>query len=181
MCSIPRKDLSFDERDSAPLMPKCRVIDPAFTWGSERKPAVSWERTIVYEMHVKGFTKLTSIFRSRLGARSPDWRTPRGGLSSHPRHHQGRAAAVHAFVDDSYLVEKGLRNYWGYNSIAFFAPEPRYLNRAIAARVQGNGGPLPRRRHRSDSRRGLQPHRRRQRARARRCPSRASTTPPTIG
>jgi isoamylase len=54
----PDKDLSFDERDSAPLMLKCRVIDPAFTWGQERKPAVPWERTIVYEMHVKGFTKL---------------------------------------------------------------------------------------------------------------------------
>ena len=54
----PDKDLSFDERDSARLMPKCRVIDPAFTWGPERRPAVPWQDTIVYEMHVKGFTKL---------------------------------------------------------------------------------------------------------------------------
>jgi isoamylase len=54
------KDLSFDERDSAHLVPKCRVIDPAFTWGHDRRPTVPWERTIFYEMHVKGFTKLNS-------------------------------------------------------------------------------------------------------------------------
>src|ERR1700758_4302475 len=52
------KDKSFDDRDSAPLMQKCRVIDSAFTWGSQRKPETPWERTIIYEMHVKGFTKL---------------------------------------------------------------------------------------------------------------------------
>lgn len=52
------KDLSYDERDSAPLMQKCRVIDPAFTWGTSRKPETPWERTIFYEMHVKGFTQL---------------------------------------------------------------------------------------------------------------------------
>jgi glycogen operon protein len=52
----PEKDLSFDERDSAAFVPKCRVIDPAFTWGNERRPSVPWEQTIFYEMHVRGFT-----------------------------------------------------------------------------------------------------------------------------
>ncbi|QQP93319.1 hypothetical protein IGS68_28755 (plasmid) [Skermanella sp. TT6] len=54
----PDLDLSFDERDSAPYMPKCRVVDPAFTWGKERRPSIPWERTLFYETHVKGFTKL---------------------------------------------------------------------------------------------------------------------------
>ena len=51
-------DLTFDDRDSAPYMPRCRVIDPAFTWGDERAPRVPWERTVIYEMHVRGYTKL---------------------------------------------------------------------------------------------------------------------------
>ncbi len=125
----PDADLSFDERDSGPRMPKCRVIDPAFTWGLDRKPSVPWEDTILYELHVKGFTKLD--------ARVPQ--AERGTFAglAHPHvaeylRRLGVTSAellpVHAFVDDSYLVEKGLRNYWGYNSIAFFAPEPRYLH-----------------------------------------------------
>src|SRR3954469_21235534 len=129
----PDKDLSFDERDSAPLMLKCRVIDPAFTWGQERKPAVPWERTIVYEMHVKAFTKLNQTFRAAT-------RVTFAGLA-HSRVAEylrklGVTSAellpVHAFVDDSYLIDKGLKNYWGYNSIAFFAPEPRYLHSPFA-------------------------------------------------
>src|ERR1700749_593553 len=51
-------DLSFDDRDSAPFMPRCRVIDPAFTWGDERAPRTPWARTVVYELHVRGYTKL---------------------------------------------------------------------------------------------------------------------------
>jgi isoamylase len=129
----PDKDKSFDERDSAPLMLKCRVIDPAFTWGSARKPETPWERTIIYEMHVKGFTKLHPLV--------PE--ADRGtfaGLANHSIPAYLRSLGItsaellpiHAFVDDSYLVEKGLRNYWGYNSIAFFAPEPRYLRSPLA-------------------------------------------------
>ena len=129
----PDKDLSFDERDSAPLMLKCRVIDPAFTWGQERKPAVPWERTIVYEMHVKGFTKLNQhipaaargTFAGLAHSRVAEYLRTLGVTSA-------ELLPVHAFVDDSYLIEKGLRNYWGYNSIAFFAPEPRYLHSPFA-------------------------------------------------
>jgi glycogen operon protein len=124
----PDKDKSYDERDSAPSMPKCRVIDAAFTWGPFRKPDTSWARTIIYEMHVKGFTQRHPLI--------PE--ADRGTFAglAHPAipaylRSLGITAAellpIHAFIDDSYLVDKGLRNYWGYNSIGFFAPEARYL------------------------------------------------------
>lgn len=124
----PDKDLSFDERDSAPSMPKCRVIDPAFTWGAARRSLISWEQTIVYEMHVRGFTM-------QHGRIPEDIRGTFAGLAS--AHVIGYLRSlgvttvellpVHAFVDDDYLLRKGLKNYWGYNSIGFFAPDPRYL------------------------------------------------------
>ncbi|MBP1294247.1 glycogen debranching protein GlgX [Bradyrhizobium elkanii] len=127
------KDLSYDERDSASLMQKCRVIDPAFTWGGSRKPEVPWERTILYEMHVKGFTQRHPLvpeadrgtFSGLSHADVPAYLRSLGITSA-------ELLPVHAFVDDSYLVEKGLRNYWGYNSTAFFAPEPRYLKTPVA-------------------------------------------------
>src|SRR5688572_21507709 len=123
-----REDLSFDRRDSARGMPKCRVIDSAFTWGDDRRPNTPWHQTVIYETHVKGFT-----------ARHPEvpeaLRGTYAGLASAPviEHLQRLGVTaielmpVHAFVDDRYLVEKGLRNYWGYNSIAYLAPEARYL------------------------------------------------------
>ena len=124
----PDKDKSFDERDSAPLMLKCRVIDPAFTWGPFLKPETSWARTVIYEMHVKGFTKLHPLVPEQD-------RGTFAGLAHHaiPAYLRSLGVTtvellpVHAFVDDSYLVDKGLSNYWGYNSIGFFAPESRYL------------------------------------------------------
>ncbi len=122
-----REDLSFDRRDSAPGMPKCRVIDPAFTWGDDKPPKISWHETVIYELHVKGFTQLNPHL-------PPPLRGTYAGLASEPAiahlKHLGVTAVelmpVHAFVDDRHLVEKGLRNYWGYNSIGYFAPEMRY-------------------------------------------------------
>jgi isoamylase len=129
----PDLDLSFDDRDSAHLVPKCRVIDPAFTWGRSRAPRVPWNETILYEMHVKGFTRLNgNIPAAERGtfaglAHSEVARYLRAlGVTA------AELLPVHAFIDDSYLVEKGLKNYWGYNSIAFFAPEPRYLQSPFA-------------------------------------------------
>ena len=128
----PDKDLSFDKRNSAPFVPKCRVIDPAFTWGENQRPIVPWDQTIIYEMHVKGFTQLNR--------RVPkEERGTFAGLAHTEVARYLRALGVttaeflpvHAFIDDSYLIEKGMRNYWGYNSIAFFAPEPRYLQSAF--------------------------------------------------
>ncbi|MGH7041603.1 MAG: glycogen debranching protein GlgX, partial [Acetobacteraceae bacterium] len=120
-------DLSFDARDSAPFMPKCRVIDPSFTWGRERRPEVPWERTIVYELHVKGYTKLHPAVPENL-------RGTYAGLGQKEVVDYIRSLGVtsvellpvHTFVDGSYLLDKGLSNYWGYNTIGFFAPDPRY-------------------------------------------------------
>ncbi len=120
-------DLSFDERDSAPFVPKCRVIDPAFTWGRERRPEVARDQTILYELHVRGYTKLHP-------AVPPELRGTYAGLGQRDVVDYIRSLGVtsvellpvHTFVSDSYLLDKGLTNYWGYNSIGFFAPDPRY-------------------------------------------------------
>ena len=120
-------DLSFDRRDSAAYMPRCKVIESAFSWGDDRAPKVPWHDTVIYETHVRGFTQL-----------HPDVPAPlRGtyaGLACAPViDHLKRLGVttvellpVHAFVDDRYLVDAGRRNYWGYNSIGFFAPDHRY-------------------------------------------------------
>ncbi|MBN8873807.1 MAG: glycogen debranching protein GlgX [Rhodospirillales bacterium] len=120
-------DLTFDERDSAPFMPKGRVIDPAFTWGRERPPSVPWDRTIVYETHVRGFTKLHPLVPehmrgtfSGLGRKEIVDYVKSLGVTS------VELLPIHSFVNDSYLLDKGLTNYWGYNTIGFFAPDPRY-------------------------------------------------------
>jgi len=123
----PKEDLAFDRRDSAHGMPKCRVIDSAFTWGDDRPPRTPWHDTVIYELHVKGFTQLHPDVPAQL-------RGTYAGLSVAPvveyLKQLGITAVelmpVHAFVDDRQLVERGLRNYWGYNSIGFFAPDARY-------------------------------------------------------
>ena len=123
------KDLSFDDRDSAAFVPKCRVIDPAFTWGTERRPRVSWEQTIIHEMHVRGFTMRHQRVPQELRGTFAGLADPNAiaylkslGITS------AELLPIHAFVDDDYLLQKGLRNYWGYNTIGFFAPDPRYLH-----------------------------------------------------
>jgi isoamylase len=120
-------DLTFDTRDSAPLMPKCRVIDSAFSWGRERAPNVPWERMIVYETHVKGFTRCNPALPEEMqgtyaGLAAPevlDYLRALGVTSV-------ELLPIHTFVNDSFLLEKGLTNYWGYNTISFFAPARRY-------------------------------------------------------
>ena len=123
----PKADLSFDKRDSAAGTPKCRVVDPAFTWGDDRPPRVPWHDTVIYEAHVRGLTM-------RHPQVPPQLRGTFSGLATAPmiEHFQRLGITtlelmpVHAFVDDRTLLEKGLRNYWGYNTIGFFAPERRY-------------------------------------------------------
>jgi glycogen operon protein len=123
----PRGDLSFDRRDSASGMPKSVVVDSAFTWGEDPRPNTPWRDTVIYEMHVRGFTMQHPTI-------APQLRGSYLGLSSPPVveyiKRLGVTAVellpVHAFVDDRMLVEKRLRNYWGYNSIGFFAPHNLY-------------------------------------------------------
>jgi len=121
------EDLSFDRSNNAPGIPKCKVIDPAFTWGGDELPRTPWHETIIYELHVKGFTQNHPEV-------PPTLRGTYAGLATEPviRHlkHLGVTAVelmpVHTCVDERRLVEKGLRNYWGYNSIGFFSPDMRY-------------------------------------------------------
>nr|WP_276593002.1 glycogen debranching protein GlgX [Sphingomonas sp. GC_Shp_3] len=123
-------DLTFDERDSAPFMPKCVVVDPNFDWrGQPNQRTTPWDSTILYEAHVKGLTMhhpgvpehLRGTYAG-LGEQAVLDHIKSLGVSS------VELLPVHAFVQDSQLVEKGLANYWGYNSIGFFAPEPRYAH-----------------------------------------------------
>jgi glycogen operon protein len=123
----PNEDLSFDERDSAGGMPKSVVVDSAFTWGDDRKPRTPWNRTVIYECHVRGMTM-----------RHPD--LPEGirgtylALAHDPiiDHLLSLGVTsvelmpVHQFVADRRLVDTGLTNYWGYNSIGFLAPHVGY-------------------------------------------------------
>jgi glycogen operon protein len=122
-----REDLSFDRRDSAPYMPKCRVVDQAFTWGDERRPVVPWHEMVIYELHVRGFTKLhPEVPAAQQGTFAALASAPvleylrRLGVTT------VELMPVHAFIDERRLAERGLRNYWGYNTLGFFAPEPRY-------------------------------------------------------
>jgi isoamylase len=124
-------DLTIDERDSAAFAPLAVVVDTAFTWGDDKLLQTPWYETIIYELHVKGFTqKLPGV---------PDHlRGTYGGVASEPAIEHLRALGVtavellpvHYFPDDRHLLEKGLRNYWGYNSLGFFAPQPRYTHSA---------------------------------------------------
>ncbi|MGO9742840.1 MAG: glycogen debranching protein GlgX [Roseiarcus sp.] len=121
-------DRSFDTRDSAPFVPKSVVVDPDFDWHGEPKHRfVHWDRTVVYEAHVKGFTQLHPLVAEHLrgtyaglGVREVIDYVKSLGVTTI------ELLPIHTFVDDNYLLERGLRNYWGYNSIGFFAPDPRY-------------------------------------------------------
>ncbi len=131
----PQEDLSFDTRDNAANIPKCVVIDQAFTWGGDQPPKTRWDRTVIYEVHVKGLT-----------AQHPDI----------PEHMRGTYSAltspavidhlldlgvtavellpIHHFVRDKHLADNGLTNYWGYNTIGFFSPDIRYAVSPVRGR-----------------------------------------------
>jgi isoamylase len=123
----PGEDLARDSRDNAWAMPKSVVVDPTFDWGNDKKPDTPFFETVIYEMHVKGFTKLRSDIPEHL-------RGTYAGLASQEAisylKNLGVTAVellpVHASLDDKALVDRGLTNYWGYNSIGFFAPQAEY-------------------------------------------------------
>ncbi|PKU22605.1 glycogen debranching protein GlgX [Telmatospirillum siberiense] len=125
----PKADLSFDRRDNARVMPKCRVIDTAFSWTDDHPPAVPWSQTIIYEAHLRGLTMRHPLVPRNLrgtflGLAQPaviDHLVQLGVTTL-------ELLPVHAIIDERLLIERGLRNYWGYNSVGFFAPDPRYYS-----------------------------------------------------
>jgi glycogen operon protein len=127
-------DLSFDARDSAPFVPKCKVVDANFSWSHPERNALPWERVIFYETHVRGFTM-------RHPAVPENLRGTFAGLGQQPviDYIKGlnvttvELLPIQMFVNDSYLLDKGLTNYWGYNTIGFFAADPRFFAGANAS------------------------------------------------
>src|SRR5712692_9914133 len=123
----PQEDLAMDERDNAAFAPLAAVIDAAFTWGDDRPPRTPWHNTVIYEMHVKGFSKLHPDIPERL-------RGTYEALTTEPALEHLRKLGVtavelmpvHHHAYDRQLEEKGLTNYWGYNSFGYFAPERRF-------------------------------------------------------
>lgn len=128
----PEEDLSFSEIDSAPFIPKCVVVDPNFDWEGDKPLQLPYHKSIIYETHVKGFTKLHPDIPEEI-------RGSYAGLA-HPVTIQylkdlGITAVelmpVHHFISDRHLQERGLTNYWGYNTIGFFAPDARYSSSGV--------------------------------------------------
>ncbi|MEW5978679.1 MAG: glycogen debranching protein GlgX [Acidobacteriota bacterium] len=123
----PMEDVSLDTRDSAPFAPLAAVVDTSYTWGDDRHPQTPWHKTVIYEVHVKGFTWCHPDV-------PPSLKGTYAGLVSEPaiRHLKelGVTAVellpVHHHTYDRHLVMKGLSNYWGYNTLGFFAPNVRY-------------------------------------------------------
>jgi isoamylase len=130
----PYTDLTIGKRDSAPYVPRSVVVDEAFDWGDDRRPDIPLHDSVIYEVHVKGFTKCHPEVPEAI-------RGTYAGLGSEPAiaylKELGVTAVellpIHHFVNDQYLVDKGLANYWGYQSLGFFAPDPRF------ATVSGGG------------------------------------------
>ncbi|HKK40659.1 MAG TPA: glycogen debranching protein GlgX, partial [Cryomorphaceae bacterium] len=125
----PAEDLSFNEADSASFIPKSVVIHPHYDWENDVPPQIPYNETTIYELHVKGFTQMHPGIPENL-------RGTYSGLA-----HQASISylkdlgitavelmPIHQFVNDSHLVDKGLSNYWGYNTIGFFAPDIRYCS-----------------------------------------------------
>ncbi|MGG1949114.1 glycogen debranching protein GlgX [Trinickia sp. NRRL B-1857] len=124
-----RHDLSLDKRDSAPAVPKCVVIDEAFDWSRDVRPDVPWSETVIYEAHLRGVSMLNADIRQHDRGTFAALASPR--FIDH-LHELGITAIellpVHAFLDERFLLERDLTNYWGYNTAAFFAPHPSYLS-----------------------------------------------------
>jgi glycogen operon protein len=129
----PKSDLSFDERDSAKHATLAAVVDEAFTWGDDRPPQTPWNKTLIYELHVKGFTKLHPEVPEKI-------RGTYAGLGSEGAIQYLKTLGVtavellpvHFHLDDRHLTDHGRANYWGYNTLGFFAPDYRYASTAAS-------------------------------------------------
>ncbi|OJW25028.1 MAG: glycogen debranching enzyme GlgX [Planctomycetales bacterium 71-10] len=123
----PDQDLAFDKRDSAAFAPLAAVADTSFVWGDDRPPLTPWHKTLIYEVHVKGFTKQMPEVPDKV-------RGTYAGMASEAAVAHLKSLGVtavellpiHYHIDDQFLTEKGRVNYWGYNTLGFFAPDPRY-------------------------------------------------------
>jgi isoamylase len=123
----PDEDLAIDQNDSAAGMPKSVVVNPYFDWEQDRPPRTPLSESVIYEVHVKGFTKCHPDVPEEL-------RGTYAGLASQASVAYLKALGitavelmpVHDFLDDKHLVDKGLKNYWGYNTTNFFSPDSRY-------------------------------------------------------
>lgn len=127
------EDLSFSETDSAPYIPKSVVVDPAFNWGNDARLSIPYHQSVIYEAHVRGFTMLCPDIPEEIRgtyaalghSASIDYLKKLGITAI-------ELMPVQQYVNDRGLIEKGLSNYWGYNSIGFFAPDVRYSSTGVA-------------------------------------------------
>jgi glycogen operon protein len=122
-----REDLSLDRREDATMMPKCQVVDPAFSWGDDRPPRIACNQRVIYEMHVGGYTKRHPDVPEAMKGKFAGLTTPQ--VVDHLKSlgvTTLELLPIHAFLDDRPLVARGLVNYWGYSSIGYFAPDARY-------------------------------------------------------
>ena len=125
--SFDNPDGPSNDIDSAAFMPKCVVTTPYFDWGNDRHPRTQWHETIIYEVHVKGFSinhpevpaELRGTYAGLGHPKAIDYFTRLGVTAI-------ELMPVHQFIQDSHLLERGLRNYWGYNSVGFLAPHDEY-------------------------------------------------------
>ena len=128
----PEEDLSFSETDSAPFIPKCVVVDQTFDWGNDKAPKIPYHQSIIYETHLKGFTQLHPEIPKEIRGTYAALAHP---VTINYLRNLGITAVelmpVHHFVADRHLKERGLTNYWGYNTIGYFAPDARYASSGI--------------------------------------------------
>ncbi len=122
-----QEDLDLDYRDSAAFAPLARVVDPAFDWGDDRHPNTAWHKTVIYEAHVKGFTRnhpgVPEAIRGTyeaVGSKAAIEHMKKLGVTA------VELLPIHYHLDDRHLLEKDLKNYWGYNTLGYFAPDHRY-------------------------------------------------------
>lgn len=125
---IPKADLTFSDLEDSHLVPKAIVIDESFDWGDDRQPQIPWHKTLIYEMHVKGFTQLHPAIPEKLRGTYAGLAHP--AAIAHLKSLNITAVEllpVHHFIAyPGFLASKGLRNYWGYDSIGYFAPYSGY-------------------------------------------------------
>ncbi|HEY4301987.1 MAG TPA: glycogen debranching protein GlgX [Candidatus Didemnitutus sp.] len=125
----PLADMSHDGRDSAAFAPLGIVVDESFNWIGERRPSIAWHETIIYEAHVKGMSMRHPDVPQKLRGTYAGMASP--PIIAHLKKLGVTAVElmpVHHFLQDRLLLDRGLRNYWGYNTLGFFAPEPGYAS-----------------------------------------------------